>query len=156
MRVTYERLKLRAFSTFEHLPEDEMEAGFAEFERDAMADYRIVSFPSSLLDYWFSGVRPGEVRGTVTSQSARVGWDDGAVLPGARTDRGAAGRKSVFPLRTRRNSALLTALLMQANRVVPLPQLIDAIWGDERRLVRNVRCTVPCPGFVARLALRPS
>ncbi|GAA1613359.1 hypothetical protein GCM10009789_79500 [Kribbella sancticallisti] len=38
LRATYERLKLRAFSTFEHLPEEEIEAGFAEFERDAAAE----------------------------------------------------------------------------------------------------------------------
>ncbi|WBQ02446.1 class I SAM-dependent methyltransferase [Kribbella sp. CA-293567] len=34
----YERVKLRAFSTFEHLDEDELDRGFAEFERDAATD----------------------------------------------------------------------------------------------------------------------
>lgn len=37
-QATYERLKLRAFSTFEHIAEDELDRGFAEFERDAAAD----------------------------------------------------------------------------------------------------------------------
>lgn len=38
LRATYERVKLRAFSTFEHIAEDELDRGFAEFERDAAAD----------------------------------------------------------------------------------------------------------------------
>jgi SAM-dependent methyltransferase len=35
LRATYERLNWRALSTFEHLAEDEIESGFAEFARDA-------------------------------------------------------------------------------------------------------------------------
>lgn len=38
---------------------------------------------------------------------------------------------AVLPLRARRRRALLTALLMQANRVVPPSQLIEVIWADE-------------------------
>lgn len=38
---------------------------------------------------------------------------------------------AVLPLRTRRHGALLTALLMHANRVVPPSQLIEAIWGED-------------------------
>lgn len=34
----YDRIKLRALSTFEHLPADEVEAGSAAFARDAAAD----------------------------------------------------------------------------------------------------------------------
>jgi ubiquinone/menaquinone biosynthesis C-methylase UbiE len=51
LRAMYERLKLRAFSTFEHLAEEEIEAGFAEFERDAAADPdRVLPvFPAGLL-----------------------------------------------------------------------------------------------------------
>ncbi len=51
LRALYERLKLRAFSTFEHLAEDEIEAGFAQFERDAAADPdRVLPvFPAGLL-----------------------------------------------------------------------------------------------------------
>jgi len=51
VRATYERLKLRAISTFEHLAPEEMEAGFAEFERDAVADpdREVPAFPAGLL-----------------------------------------------------------------------------------------------------------
>ncbi|HET6296266.1 MAG TPA: class I SAM-dependent methyltransferase, partial [Kribbella sp.] len=51
VRATYERLKLRAISTFEHLAPEEMEAGFAEFERDAVADpdRAVPAFPAGLL-----------------------------------------------------------------------------------------------------------
>lgn len=51
MRATYERLKLRAFSTFEHLAEDEMDEGFAAFARDAAADPErtLPVFPAGLL-----------------------------------------------------------------------------------------------------------
>ncbi len=51
LRAMYERLKLRAFSTFEHLAEEEIAAGFAEFERDAAADPDRVlpTFPAGLL-----------------------------------------------------------------------------------------------------------
>jgi ubiquinone/menaquinone biosynthesis C-methylase UbiE len=51
LRATYERLKLRAFSTFEHLAEQEIEAGFAAFEQDAAADPEGVLpvFPAGLL-----------------------------------------------------------------------------------------------------------
>lgn len=38
LRTSYERIKLRALSTFEHLPEDDIEDGFAAFGRDAAAD----------------------------------------------------------------------------------------------------------------------
>ncbi|GAA1616911.1 MULTISPECIES: class I SAM-dependent methyltransferase [Kribbella] len=38
VRATYERLSLRALSTFEHLPEAEMEAGFARFAADVEQD----------------------------------------------------------------------------------------------------------------------
>ncbi|TDD45998.1 class I SAM-dependent methyltransferase [Kribbella antibiotica] len=38
MQAMYDRLKLRAFSTFEHLAAEELDRGFAEFERDAAAD----------------------------------------------------------------------------------------------------------------------
>ena len=38
LRASYERVKLRALSTFEHLPPDELEAGFAAFEKDAAAE----------------------------------------------------------------------------------------------------------------------
>ncbi|NEA37128.1 class I SAM-dependent methyltransferase [Streptomyces sp. SID13031] len=50
-RATYERLKLRAFSTFEHLAEDELDRGFAEFERDATADpeREVPAFPAGVL-----------------------------------------------------------------------------------------------------------
>lgn len=34
----HDRVKLRALSTFEHLPTDELESGFVEFARDAAAD----------------------------------------------------------------------------------------------------------------------
>jgi ubiquinone/menaquinone biosynthesis C-methylase UbiE len=34
----YDRIKLRALSTFEHLPEEEVELGFAEFAQDAAVD----------------------------------------------------------------------------------------------------------------------
>ncbi|MDX6260155.1 MAG: hypothetical protein QOH84_1843, partial [Kribbellaceae bacterium] len=48
---TYERLKLRAFSTFEHIAEDELDRGFAEFERDAAADpdREVPAFPAGVL-----------------------------------------------------------------------------------------------------------
>jgi ubiquinone/menaquinone biosynthesis C-methylase UbiE len=51
LRATYERLKLRAFSTFEHLAEEEMKAGFAAMERDAVADPEraLPVFPAGLL-----------------------------------------------------------------------------------------------------------
>jgi ubiquinone/menaquinone biosynthesis C-methylase UbiE len=50
-RATYERLKLRAFSTFEHIAEDELDRGFAEFERDAAADpdREVPAFPAGVL-----------------------------------------------------------------------------------------------------------
>lgn len=38
LRERYERLSLRALSTFEHLPADEVEAGFARFAADADRD----------------------------------------------------------------------------------------------------------------------
>jgi ubiquinone/menaquinone biosynthesis C-methylase UbiE len=38
LRETYERLVLRPFSTFEHLADDEVEAGLAEMARDAETD----------------------------------------------------------------------------------------------------------------------
>jgi ubiquinone/menaquinone biosynthesis C-methylase UbiE len=38
LRGSYERLKWRAFSTFEHLPPEEVEAGFARFAADAERD----------------------------------------------------------------------------------------------------------------------
>jgi len=49
--ATYERLKLRAFSTFEHIAEDELDRGFAEFERDAAADpeRELPAFPAGVL-----------------------------------------------------------------------------------------------------------
>jgi ubiquinone/menaquinone biosynthesis C-methylase UbiE len=51
LRATYERLKLRAFSTFEHIDEDELDQGFAEFERDAEADpdRELPAFPAGVL-----------------------------------------------------------------------------------------------------------
>jgi SAM-dependent methyltransferase len=51
LRATYERLKLRAISTFEHLPEEEVDAGFAQFEQDAAADpeREVPAFPAGLL-----------------------------------------------------------------------------------------------------------
>ncbi|MEV6412842.1 class I SAM-dependent methyltransferase [Kribbella sp. NPDC051718] len=50
-RATYERLKLRAFSTFEHIAEDELDRGFVEFERDANADpdREVPAFPAGVL-----------------------------------------------------------------------------------------------------------
>lgn len=50
-RATYERLKLRAFSTFEHIAEDELDRGLAEFERDAAADpeREVQAFPAGVL-----------------------------------------------------------------------------------------------------------
>jgi ubiquinone/menaquinone biosynthesis C-methylase UbiE len=49
--ATYERLKLRAFSTFEHIAEDELDRGFAEFERDAAAEpeRELPAFPAGVL-----------------------------------------------------------------------------------------------------------
>jgi ubiquinone/menaquinone biosynthesis C-methylase UbiE len=38
LRERYERLSLRALSTFEHLPPDEVDAGFARFAEDAERD----------------------------------------------------------------------------------------------------------------------
>lgn len=38
LRSSYERVSLRALSTFDRLPADELEPGFAEFARDAAAD----------------------------------------------------------------------------------------------------------------------
>jgi SAM-dependent methyltransferase len=38
LRESYERISLRAFSTFEHLPEAELEPGFARFKADAERD----------------------------------------------------------------------------------------------------------------------
>jgi ubiquinone/menaquinone biosynthesis C-methylase UbiE len=38
LRESYERLKLRALSTFEHLPADELDRGFARFAADAEQD----------------------------------------------------------------------------------------------------------------------
>lgn len=38
LAALYERVSLRALSTFEHLPADELEAGFEEFARDAAQD----------------------------------------------------------------------------------------------------------------------
>ncbi|MGW6278095.1 methyltransferase domain-containing protein [Kribbella sp. NPDC055071] len=38
LRESYERLKLRALSTFEHLPPDELDPGFEQFAADAAAD----------------------------------------------------------------------------------------------------------------------
>ncbi|MGC4942838.1 class I SAM-dependent methyltransferase [Kribbella sp. DT2] len=38
LKTLYERVSTRALSTFEHLPADEMEAGFEQFRRDAAAD----------------------------------------------------------------------------------------------------------------------
>jgi ubiquinone/menaquinone biosynthesis C-methylase UbiE len=51
LRATYERLKLMAFSTFEHLAEEEIVQGFAAFERDAAADpdRTLPVFPAGLL-----------------------------------------------------------------------------------------------------------
>lgn len=51
LRASYERVKHRAYSTFEHLQADEMEAGFAAFERDAEADpeRELPAIPAALL-----------------------------------------------------------------------------------------------------------
>lgn len=51
LRTSYERIKLRALSTFEHLPEDEVEAGLAEFDREASADpdRELPTFTAALL-----------------------------------------------------------------------------------------------------------
>jgi SAM-dependent methyltransferase len=51
LRSSYERVQLRALSTFEHLPEDEIGAGFAQFERDASADpdRELPTYPAALL-----------------------------------------------------------------------------------------------------------
>jgi ubiquinone/menaquinone biosynthesis C-methylase UbiE len=51
LRASYERVKHRAYSTFEHLPADEMDAGFAAFERDAEADpdRELPAIPAALL-----------------------------------------------------------------------------------------------------------
>jgi hypothetical protein len=51
LRSSYERVKVRALSTFEHLPEDEIEAGFAQFERDAAADpdRELPNYPAAVL-----------------------------------------------------------------------------------------------------------
>ncbi len=38
LREAYERLKLRALSTFEHLPEDEIAPGFERFAADVERD----------------------------------------------------------------------------------------------------------------------
>ncbi|MGW7679835.1 class I SAM-dependent methyltransferase [Kribbella sp. NPDC054772] len=38
LRESYERISLRALSTFEHLPTDEVETGFARFAQDAERD----------------------------------------------------------------------------------------------------------------------
>ncbi|TDU86805.1 methyltransferase family protein [Kribbella voronezhensis] len=38
LRASYERVKHRAYSTFEHLPPDEIESGFSAFEQAAAAD----------------------------------------------------------------------------------------------------------------------
>jgi ubiquinone/menaquinone biosynthesis C-methylase UbiE len=38
LRESYERISQRAYSTFEHLPADELEAGFARFAADAEQD----------------------------------------------------------------------------------------------------------------------
>ena len=51
LRSSYERVKLRALSTFEHLPETEIKAGFAQFERDAAADpdRELPTYPAAVL-----------------------------------------------------------------------------------------------------------
>lgn len=51
LQATYDRLKLRAFSTFEHIADDELDRGFAEFERDAATDpdREIPTFPAGVL-----------------------------------------------------------------------------------------------------------
>jgi len=51
MRASYERVRTRALSTFEHLPAEEIEAGFAEFERDAERDpdRQLPMFPAAVL-----------------------------------------------------------------------------------------------------------
>ena len=49
--ATYERLKVRAFSTFEHIAEDELDRGFAEFAREAAADpeQEVPAIPAGVL-----------------------------------------------------------------------------------------------------------
>ncbi|MEV0285468.1 class I SAM-dependent methyltransferase [Kribbella sp. NPDC050820] len=51
LRESYDRLKLRALSTFEHLPEDEIEAGFARLAADADRDpdRRLSVHPAAML-----------------------------------------------------------------------------------------------------------
>jgi len=51
LAATYERLKVRAFSTFEHIAEDELDRGFAEFARDAAADpeQEVPAIPAGVL-----------------------------------------------------------------------------------------------------------
>ncbi|TWD83642.1 ubiquinone/menaquinone biosynthesis C-methylase UbiE [Kribbella amoyensis] len=51
LRAAYERLRHRALSTFEHLPEDEIERGLAEFARDAAdrPDEPVPSYPGAVL-----------------------------------------------------------------------------------------------------------
>jgi ubiquinone/menaquinone biosynthesis C-methylase UbiE len=51
LRASYERVKYRAYSTFEHLPADEMDEGFAAFEQAAEADpdRELEAIPGALL-----------------------------------------------------------------------------------------------------------
>jgi ubiquinone/menaquinone biosynthesis C-methylase UbiE len=51
LRASYERVKHRAYSTFEHLPAEEMDSGFAAFERDAEADpdRELPAIPAAML-----------------------------------------------------------------------------------------------------------
>ncbi|WP_112240753.1 class I SAM-dependent methyltransferase [Kribbella monticola] len=51
LRASYERVKHRAYSTFEHLPTDELESGFTAFEEAAAADpdRELPPIPAALL-----------------------------------------------------------------------------------------------------------
>ncbi|WP_185444668.1 class I SAM-dependent methyltransferase [Kribbella qitaiheensis] len=51
VQASYERVKHRAYSTFEHLPADEMDSGFAAFELDAEStpDRELPAVPAALL-----------------------------------------------------------------------------------------------------------
>jgi ubiquinone/menaquinone biosynthesis C-methylase UbiE len=51
LRASYERVKHRAYSTFEHLPADELDAGFAAFEQAAETDpdRELEAIPGALL-----------------------------------------------------------------------------------------------------------
>lgn len=99
--------------------------------------------------------RPRYVRTKMLTDPPRAGRPTQFRLLGPLEVRTDLGEVAIAGTRSR---CVLAALLLQANRVAPMDQLVDAAWGETRRLVPGFRYRTEyrvCAACYARLAWAP-